>query len=336
MEPALPETMMAIAIREPGGPEVLVPESRKVPHAFEGEVLIKVAAAGINRPDVLQRQGLYPPPKGAPDIPGLEVAGEVVRAGRNTARFKVGDRVMALVPGGGYAEYCAVHEDTALAIPDGLSMVEAAAVPETFFTVWHNVFERGRLKAGERFLVHGGTSGIGTTAIQLAKAFGAEVFTTAGSGEKCAAAQRLGADHAINYNDRDFVEEIKALTSGAGIDVILDMVGGDYIERNYKCAAEDGRIVQIAFLNGAFAEVDFRRLMLKRLTHTGSTLRTRPIAVKGKIARALEEKVWPLIVAGQVRPVIDSTFALKDAAGAHRRMESSGHTGKIVLAVMPS
>ena len=329
----LPETMTAIEISEPGGPEVLKPASRRVPHAFEGEILIKVAAAGINRPDVLQRQGLYPAPKGASDLPGLEVAGTVVAVGRNTPRWQVGDRVMALVAGGGYAEYVTVNGSNALSIPAGLSMAEAAAIPETFFTVWHNVFERGRLQAGERFLVHGGTSGIGTTAIQLTKAFGAEVFTTAGSAAKCEAARKLGADHAIDYNTQDFVEAIKAATGKRGVDVILDMVGGDYIERNYTAAAEDGRIVQIAFLNGAIAEVDFRRLMLKRLTHTGSTLRARPTEVKAGIARALEEKVWPLVEAGKVRPVMDSTFPLAEAAAAHARIDDSGHIGKIVLTV---
>ncbi len=331
MSADLPETMTAIAIREPGGPEVLVAEERRVPHAFEEEILVKVAAAAINRPDVLQRQGLYPPPKGAPDIPGLEIAGTIAAVGRNVTRWSPGDAVTALVAGGGYGEYCTVDQSNALPVPAGLTMVEAAALPETVFTVWHNVFERGRLQAGEKFLVHGGTSGIGTTAIQLAKAFGAEVFTTAGSAEKCAAAKELGADHAIDYNVQDFVEVVRGATEGAGVDVILDMVGGDYIERNYKVAAEEGRIVQIAFLNGPIAEVDFRRLMLKRLTHTGSTLRARPIAVKAGIARALENKVWPLIEAGRMRPVIDSTFPLERAAEAHARMETSAHIGKIVL-----
>ena len=331
MPSQLPETMTAIAIREPGGPQVLTAEKRPVPHPFEGEILVKVAAAGINRPDILQRQGLYPPPAGASDIPGLEIAGTVVALGRQVHRWSLGDEVVALVPGGGYAEYCTVHETNALTVPGDLSLIEAAALPETTFTVWHNVFERGRLQAGERFLVHGGTSGIGTTAIQLAHAFGAEVFATAGSRRKCEAARRLGADHAIDYTREDFVEIIREKTGRKGIDVILDMVGGDYIERNYRVAAEEGRILQIAFLNGPIAEVDFRRLMLKRLTHTGSTLRARPRAVKAAIARALENKVWPLIETGRMRPVIDSTFPLSAAATAHARMEEGSHIGKLVL-----
>ncbi|MCX5496570.1 NAD(P)H-quinone oxidoreductase [Kaistia dalseonensis] len=329
----IPATMTAIAIDEPGGPDVLKPVERPVPHPFEGEILIAVEAAGVNRPDILQRMGGYPPPKGASDLPGLEVAGHVAAIGRNVMRYKVGDAVMALVAGGGYAEYVAVHETNALPVPEGLSMIEAAAIPETFFTVWSNVFERGGLKAGETLLVHGGTSGIGTVAIQLAKAFGARVITTVGSAEKCAACLSLGADRAINYQKEDFVVETKAATDGHGADVILDMVGGDYIERNYEAAAPDGRIVQIAFLNGSSAEVDFRRLMMKRLTHTGSTLRPRPVAFKAGIARALEEHVWPLLAARRVLPQIDQTFPLRDAAGAHRRMESSAHIGKIVLTV---
>jgi len=326
----LPQTMTAIAIREPGGPDVLVAEERQVPHAYEGEVLVRVAAAGINRPDVAQRQGNYPPPKGAPDIPGLEVAGEIVALGRNVTRWTLGDKVTALVPGGGYAEYCVVNEQAALPVPDGLSMVEAAALPETYFTVWSNVFDRGRLMPGEVFLVHGGTSGIGTTAIQLAKAFGATVIATAGSDDKCQICRDLGADHAVNYLTTDFADAVKDATGGHGADLILDMVGGDYIERNYTAAAIEGRIVQIAFLNGSLAEVDFRRLMLKRLTHTGSTLRARDIGFKAAIASALQEKVWPLLASGKVKPVIDSTFPLIDAAGAHARMEKA-HVGKIVL-----
>lgn len=331
MSGQIPETMTAIAIREAGGPDVLVAQPHQVPHAYEGEILVKVAAAGINRPDVLQRQGLYPPPKGAPEIPGLEIAGEVVAVGRNVTRWKMGDRVTALVPGGGYAQYCAVHESNALPVPDGLSMIDAAALPETFFTVWSNVFDRGRLQAGEIFLVHGGTSGIGTTAIQMAKAFGATVIATAGSDEKCAACRDLGADHAVNYLTADYVKTVKDVTDRHGADVILDMVGGDYIERNYIAAAVEGRIVQIAFLNGSSAEIDFSRLMLKRLTHTGSTLRARDIGFKAAIAAALADKVWPHIEAGRIKPVIDSTFPFTDAAGAHARMESSGHIGKIVL-----
>jgi NADPH2:quinone reductase len=325
--------MTAIAIRAPGGPEVLIPEERPVPQPGPGEILVKVAAAGVNRPDVMQRQGLYPPPKGAPDIPGLEIAGEVVAVGDNVTRWKQGDKVMALVVGGGYAEYCLAHEGHALPVPPKLSMAEAAAMPETFFTVWHNVFERGGLKSGETLLVHGGTSGIGTTAIQLAKAFGAKVITTAGSPEKCAAARDLGADVAINYKTEDFVAATKSATGGKGADVILDMVGGDYIERNYEAAGVEGRIVQIAFQGSPKATVDFRRIMLKRLHHTGSTLRSRSVEDKTAIARAIAEKVLPLIAAGRVKPIIDSTFPLREAAAAHARMESSAHIGKIVLTV---
>jgi NADPH2:quinone reductase len=329
--PALPAQMTVIAIRAPGGPEVLVPEQRPLPPLAPDEVLVKVAAAGVNRPDVMQRRGLYPPPKGATDIPGLEIAGEVVALGAAVTRWKLGDKVMALVVGGGYAEYCPAHESHALPIPPGLTAVEAAAVPETFFTVWHNTFERGRLRTGETLLVHGGSSGIGTTAIQLAKAFGARVVTTAGSDEKCAACRRLGADVAVNYKSEDFVAATKAATDGKGADVVLDMVGGDYIARNYEAAAVEGRIVQIAFQASSKATVDFQRIMLKRLTHTGSTLRSRSIPDKGAIARAVEEHVLPLIAAGKAKPLIDSTFPLAQAAAAHARMESSAHIGKIVL-----
>jgi NADPH2:quinone reductase len=331
--PALPAEMTAIAIRAPGAPDVLVPERRALPQLADGEVLVKVAAAGVNRPDVMQRQGLYPPPKGATDIPGLEIAGEVVALGGGVERWKVGDKVMALVVGGGYAEYCAAHESHALPIPSGLTSIEAAAIPETVFTVWHNVFERGRLQAGETLLVHGGSSGIGTAAIQLAKAFGARVITTAGSAEKCEACRRLGADLAVNYKAEDFVTATKAATVGKGADVILDMVGGDYIERNYEAAAVEGRVVQIAFQGSPKATVDFRRIMLKRLTHTGSTLRARSIADKGAIARAVEAHVLPLIARGKVKPVIDATFPLTQAFAAHARMEASSHIGKIVLTV---
>ena len=302
-----------------------------MPQPGEGEVLVKVAAAGVNRPDVMQRLGFYPPPKGASDIPGLELAGEVVALGSGAQRWKVGDKLTALVAGGGYAEYCTVPEPQALPIPAGLSMVEAAALPETFFTVWHNVFERGQLKSGETILIHGGSSGIGTVAIQLAKAFGARAFATAGSAEKCAACRKLGADVAINYKTEDFVAAVKAATGDKGVDVILDMVGGDYIDRNYNSAAVEGRIVQIAFQSSAKANVDFRRMLGKRLTHTGSGLRPRSVADKGKMARALEEKVWPLLAAGRVKPVINSTFPLAEAAKAHARMESGQHIGKIVL-----
>ena len=327
----LPATMTAIEIRAPGAPEVLVPGVRPVPVPGEKEVLVRVAAAGVNRPDVIQRKGFYPPPPGASDIPGLEIAGKVVACGPGVTRYKDGDAVCALVAGGGYAEYCPVHEDNALPVPAGLSLVEAAAIPETFFTVWTNVFERGRLQAGESFLVHGGTSGIGTTAIMLAKAFGATVYATAGSDEKCEACRSLGADGAFNYRTQDFVAEVKAATAGKGIDVILDMVGGDYIGRNYEAAAVDGRIVQIAFQGPSAAQVDFRRLMLKRLTHTGSTLRSRSVAEKAEIARALAAKVWPLLAAGRCKPVIHTVMPLEQAAAAHALMESSAHIGKIVL-----
>ena len=325
-----PVTMTAIGIRTPGDADVLVPEQRPVPAPGAGEILIKVAAAGVNRPDVVQRKGLYPPPPGASDIPGLEIAGEVVAIGPDASRWKAGDRVMALVSGGGYAEYCLAHESHALPVGT-LPMIEAAAFPETAFTVWHNVFERGGLKAGETLLVHGGTSGIGTTAIQLAKALGATVIATAGSDEKCAACRRLGADVAVNYKTEDFVAATKTATGGKGADVILDMVGGDYIARNYEAAAVEGRIVQIAFMGSAKATVDFMRLMLKRLHHTGSTLRSRSVADKAAIARAVAQTVLPLVAAGQVKPVIYKTFPLTEAAAAHRLMESSSHIGKIVL-----
>jgi NADPH2:quinone reductase len=331
MMSTLPAQMTAIGIPKPGGPDALVPEQRPVPKPAANEVLIKVAAAGVNRPDVAQRTGNYPPPPGASDIPGLEIAGEVVALGAGAARFRIGDKVMALVSGGGYAEYCTAHETHALPVPASLSMNEAAAIPETFFTVWHNVFERGRLAAGETLLIHGGSSGIGTTAIQLAKAFGAKVIITAGSKEKCDACLKLGADHAIDYKTEDFVAKTKAATGGAGADVILDMVGGDYIERNYEAAAVEGRIVQISFLGAPKATVDFRRIMLKRLTHTGSTLRARAIEDKAAIARALEAKVLPLLRDGKVKPLMDSVYPLNKASEAHARMESSHHIGKIVL-----
>jgi NADPH:quinone reductase len=327
---ALPTKMTAIGIKGAGGPEMLVPEQRPVPTPGSGEILVKVAAAGVNRPDVMQRMGLYPPPPGAPDIPGLEVAGEVVALDTNVKRWKLGDRVMALVVGGGYAEYCIAHESHVLPV-SGLSMIEAAAIPETFFTVWHNTFERGGLKRGETLLIHGGSSGIGTTAIQLAKAFGARVITTAGSQEKCEACRKLGADVAVNYKTEDFVTATKTATSAKGAEVIVDMVGGDYIARNYEAAAVEGRIVQIAFQGSPKATVDFRRIMLKRLHHTGSTLRSRSVTDKGAIARAVEENVLPLIAAGKVKPIIYKTFPLSKAAAAHALMESSAHIGKIVL-----
>jgi len=322
--------MTVIGIKTPGGPEMLVPEQRMVPTPSDGEILVKVAAAGVNRPDVMQRQGLYPPPPGAPDIPGLEIAGEIVAMGDGVKRWQIGDRVMALVIGGGYAEYAIAQANHALQVST-LPMVEAAAIPETFLTVWHNVFERGALKAGETLLVHGGSSGIGTTAIQLAKAFGARVIVTAGSAEKCEACRKLGADVAINYKTEDFVAACKAATGDKGVDVILDMVGGDYIGRNYEAAAVEGRIVQIAFQGSPKATVDFRRVMLKRLHHTGSTLRSRSNADKAAIARAVEDNALPLLAAGKVKPVIYKTFPMKDAAAAHALMETSAHIGKIVL-----
>ncbi len=325
--------MTAIAITAPGAPEVLKPEVRPMPVPGTGEILVKVAAAGVNRPDVLQRLGSYPPPPGVTDIPGLEISGEVAACGAEVSRWKPGDKVVALVAGGGYAEYCVAHESHALPVPGGLSMTQAAAVPETFFTVWHNVFERGRLEEGETLLVHGGSSGIGTTAIQLAKARGARVIVTAGSAEKCEACRQLGADVAINYRSEDFVAITKSSTGGAGADVILDMVGGDYIQRNYEAAAVEGRIVQIAFQGAPRATVDFRRIMLKRLTHTGSTLRSRAVADKAVIARAVEANAWPLLAAGRVAPVMDQIFPLAEAGKAHARMESGAHIGKIVLTV---
>jgi NADPH2:quinone reductase len=327
----LPKSMTAIAIREPGGPDVLVAGEQPLPSPGEREILVKVIAAGVNRPDVMQRQGHYPPPKGATEIPGLEIAGEVVELGRGTKRWKQGDKVMALLVGGGYAEYCLAFETHALPVPANLSMVEAAAIPETFFTVWHNVFERGKLAAGETLLVHGGSSGIGTTAIALAKAFGARVITTAGTPEKCEACRKLGADLAIDYKTEDFVGLTKQATQGRGADLILDMVGGDYVGRNYEAAALEGRIVQIAFLASSRVTLDLMRLMLKRLTHTGSTLRARAVADKAAIARAVETNVLPLIASGRVKPLIDSTFPLAQASAAHERMESGQHIGKIVL-----
>lgn len=329
----LPSKMTAVAISEPGGPLALKPETRGLPHPGSGEILIRVRAAGVNRPDVLQRLGAYPPPPGASDLPGLEVAGEVAALGKGAERWREGDLVTALTPGGGYAEYVVVHESNALPIPHGFTFTEAAAIPETFFTVWHNVFQRGELKAGESILVHGGSSGIGTTAIQLAKSFGATVITTAGSSEKCEACEKLGADKAVNYREEDFVAAVKDLTGGKGVNVILDMVGGDYISRNYKAAAADGRIVQIAFLQGSKAEVDFLQLMVKRLTHTGSTLRPRTTEFKAQIASELEEKVWPLLVERKISPIMDMIFPLKEAWRAHERMEEGNHIGKIVLDV---
>jgi NADPH2:quinone reductase len=327
----LPSQMTVIEISTPGGPEVLKPGKRPLPQLKSGEVLIKVAAAGVNRPDVLQRSGNYAPPPGASDLPGLEVAGTIVAASGDIGAWKIGDQVMALTPGGGYAEYCATMASHCLRLPKGYDAILGAAVPETFFTVWTNVFERAKLRSGETFLVHGGSSGIGTTAIQLAHHFGARVFTTAGSEDKCQACRDLGADVAINYRTHEFVEEIKRLTDGAGIDVILDMVGGDYIPRNLKTLAMDGRLVQIAFLQGSVAEINLAPVMMKRQTITGSTLRPRSVADKAAIAKALTEQVLPLLDTGKVKPVLFKTFPLADVVAAHQLMESSAHTGKIIL-----
>ncbi len=326
----IPATMTAIDPAAPGGPEVLVPMTRPVPVAGADEVLIRVHAAGVNRPDVLQRLGRYPMPPGAPTIMGLEVAGEIVTAG---GRWQVGDRVCALVAGGGYAEYCVAPVGQCLPIPDGLDFVDAAGLPETYFTVWSNLFERGCAVAGETILVHGGTSGIGTTAILLGKAFGLTVIVTAGSAAKCAAARDLGADHAIDYKASDFVDKVAGITGGKGVDVVLDMVGGDYIPRNLMCLADDGRHVSIALQRGAVSDVNFGLVMMRRLTLSGSMLRPRPVAFKAAIAEALEAKVWPLFASGKVRAVTDATFALAAAADAHRRMEAGDHVGKIVLTV---
>jgi NADPH2:quinone reductase len=328
---ALPDEMRAVAIPAPGGPEALTPARRPRPSPCAGEILVRVAAAGVNRPDVLQRKGMYTPPPGASDLPGLEFAGEVVALGEGASRFKLGDSVTALVAGGGYAEFCAVDETNALPVPAGLSLIEAAAIPETYCTVWTNVFDRGGLRRGELLLVHGGTSGIGTTAIQLAKAFEARVFATVGSTDKAKACVRLGADLAIVYSEEDFVVATLAATGGKGADVILDMVGGDYVARNYAAAAVDGRIVQIAFLRGRKVELDLHAIMAKRLVHTGSTLRPRSVAEKAQIVDSLKIHVWPLLVAGRCKPLIDSTFPLEKAADAHRRIEHADHVGKIVL-----
>ena len=327
----LPKTMTVIEAREPGGPEVLVPATRPVPEPGPGEVLIEVAAAGINRPDVLQRQGLYPPPKGASDLLGLEVAGKVVALGEGASRYQPGDLVCALVNGGGYAAFAVAPEGSTLPVPQVLSLAEAAALPETVFTVWHNVFERGGLERGEWLLVHGGASGIGTTAIQMATAFGAKVIVTVGSAWKVKSCEALGAVRAINYHEEDFVEAVRETTGGHGADVILDMVGGDYVERDLKAAALEGHIVQIAFLKGSKVELDLMRLMMRRLTLTGSTLRAQSPEAKARMAKAIEERVWPLIAAGKVKPVVDSTFELAQAADAHRRIDDPAHVGKIVL-----
>ena len=333
MTRALPDTMKAVEITGKGGPEVLVPGTRKVPAAAPGEVLVKVAAAGVNRPDVMQRQGNYPPPPGITDIPGLEIAGTVAALGAGVSGWRVGDELCALVAGGGYAEYCAAPAPQCLKVPAGLGVVEAAALPETFFTVWDNLFTRGKLQAGETVLVHGGAGGIGTTAIQLACAKGAAVIVTAGTAEKCAACEALGASRAINYNDEDFVDVVKQVTDGEGVNVVLDMIGGDYVTRNLNALAVDGRLVQIAIQHGTKAQVVMHLIMTKRLTVTGSTLRARPVAAKGAIARALRENVWPLIEAGRVKPEIFATFSLEKAMDAHALMDSGAHIGKIVLTV---
>jgi len=325
--------MIAIEIREPGEPDVLTPVERPMPAVAAGEVLIKVAAAGINRPDVFQRRGRYPPPPGASDIPGLEVAGTVETVAPDVTAFRPGDRVCALVAGGGYAEYCVAPAPQCLPVPRGFDMTLAAAIPETFFTVWTNVFERGRLRAGESFLIHGGSSGIGTTAIQLAHAHDARVFATVGSKEKGTACERLGAERAINYRDEDFAAVVKQLTNGRGVDVILDMVGGDYFARNVDTLAVEGRLVEIATLHGVKVELNIQTIMQKRVTITGSTLRARPVAEKGTIAKAVHEHVWPLLESGQVKPIVFKTFPLREAAAAHRLMESSEHIGKIMLTI---
>ncbi len=328
---SVPATMTAIVASGKGGPDVLAPAEIARPVPGPGQLLIKVAAAGVNRPDVLQRKGLYPAPKGHSEILGLEVSGHVASTGQGASRFQNGDAVMALVNGGGYAEYALAEESSCLAVPPSLNLTEAAGIPETYFTVWHNVFQRGGLKRGEWLLVHGGSSGIGTTAIQLAKAFGAKVITTAGSPEKCAACVALGADRAVNYRTEDFIEAVKSATGGRGADVILDMVGGDYIDKNIRCAAEDGRIVNIGYQSGSVATIDFMRVMLKRLNLTGSTLRVRTSEVKAGIARAVEEAVLPLLIDGKIKVVVDHTYHLREAATAHARMEAGEHIGKIIL-----
>ena len=325
----LPEKMTAIEITAPGGPEVLAPAERPAPRPGPGEVLVRVAAAGVNRPDVMQRQGRYPPPPGASDVPGLEIAGEVVASGPGAAG--VAGRVCALVQGGGYAEYCLAAAPLCLPVPAGMSDAEAAGLPETYFTVWTNVFERGRLAPAETLLVHGGSSGIGTTAIQLARAFGATVYATAGSDEKCRACEGLGAAECINYREDDFVARIEAATDGRGVDVVLDMVGGDYFPRCLDCLAVEGRLVQIATQRGIKSEINLLKVMMKRLTVTGSTLRPRSVAEKTPIANALRERVWPLLEAGKARPIVHATFPLREAAAAHALMDSGAHVGKIVL-----
>lgn len=333
---ALPRTMTAVEISQPGGPEVLKVVERPVPQPAAGEILIKVAVAGVNRPDCLQRAGAYPPPPGASDLPGLEVSGTVVAVGSKARGFRQGDQVCALVSGGGYAEYCTAPAPQTLPVPPGLSATQAGAIPETFFTVWTNVFERGYLAPGEILLVHGGASGIGTTAIQLARSLGSRVIATVGSAEKAEVCSNLGAERVVNYREEDFVAAVKAATNDRGVDVILDMVGGDYTPRNLACLAPDGRLVQIAFLRGSNTEIDLNPVMRKRLTITGSTLRPRSVEQKGAIARALHENVWSLLEEGKVAPVIDSVFPLAEAAKAHALMESNTNIGKILLRVEES
>jgi NADPH:quinone reductase len=329
----IPESMTVVEIARPGGPDVLRPAIHPVPRPGTGEVLIRVAAAGVNRPDIMQRLGKYPPPRGASDIPGLEISGEVVavHADESGGRWRVGDHVCALVAGGGYAEYCVAPEGQCLPVPAGMDIVTAAAIPETFFTVWTNLFERGRLRRGEWVLVHGGTSGIGTTAIQLAHVSGATVIATAGSDEKCAACAGLGAAVTINYRSQDFVEVVRTATAGNGVDVVLDIVGGDYVGRNLRCLAMNGRLLQIGLMGGARADVDFTTVLQRRLTISGSTLRARSVEEKSVLARDVETNVWPWLAERKVRPVIDRTFPLAAAADAHRRLESGAHIGKIVL-----
>lgn len=325
--------MIAIEIREPGGPDVLTATERPLPDIGDGDVLIRVAAAGVNRPDVMQRQGRYPPPPGASDIPGLEIAGVIERAGRAANGLQPGDTVCALVSGGGYAEYCAAPAEQCLPLPQGMDLVRAAAVPETSFTVWTNVFERGRLNAGETLLVHGGSSGIGTTAIQIASALGARVFATAGSADKCSACEALGAERAFNYRETDFVAALRDHTGGRGADVILDIVGGDYFQRNLDALAMEGRLVLVGQLGGTKAHINTTPIFLKRLTITASTLRARSVAEKGALARAVRQHVWPLLESGKVRVPIFATYPLRDAAEAHCVMESNAHIGKLVLTV---
>ncbi len=329
----LPAKMRAVEIAKPGGPEVLTPTERAVPQPKAHEILVKVAAAGVNRPDILQRMGLYAVPPDASDLPGLEIAGTVAAVGAESKMWKIGDQVCALAHGGGYAEYCVVPEVQALPVPKGISLTEAASLPETFFTVYSNVFDRGGLKPGEVFLVQGGSSGIGVTAIQMAAAMGNRVFATAGSDEKCAACVKLGAEKAFNYRTQDWAEELKSATAGKGVNVILDMVGGDYVPKELKCLADEGRLVMIAFLRGNKSEVDLNEIMRKRLQITGSTLRPRTIAFKGAVARSLRERIWPLVEAGKIKPVLYKTFPLAEASEAHKLMETSQHIGKIVLTV---